>query len=504
MGAIGGLLGTAGGMNGTGMKGPGTANIQQGTNAGDVINAQGGAANSLASQQALLSALQGQNGFGQQSAVAGQQQQLAGQLSTANGAGNQADAMQQQKAFNNNLAAANGIGTQNSAIAGLQGAAGQYQNIANGQGPNPAQAMLNQATGQNVANQAALMAGQRGAGANVGMLARQAAQQGANTQQQAVGQGAVMEANQRLNALAGLTGAQQAIGGLGSTQAGMQQAGIGAQGSLAGQQLAAQQAQQQALANQANIVAGQQIGATGANTQSQLANQQAMQNALQGLNANNISMQGNINSANAGLASKQMEGQQGMIGGLMGGIGGAAFNGSGGGAKPPPGGAAAMAAEGGDVKKMADGGNVFTPMPTPSQAMAPALPPPVAAPADNGPLSSFGQFIHGWNATNAKDEGGMGNPALRKGMAEFGKDLSGAAGRAFAAKGGLASTGGHVAAKAPDEKAVKKGNSYDNDKIDAKLSEGEIVLPRSVTMGADPIKSSAEFVRKVLAKRGKK
>jgi len=84
---------------------------------------------------------------------------------------------------------------------GLTNTANQLQNVALGQGPNPAQAMLAQTTGANVANQAALMAGQRGASANSGLLARQAAQQGANTQQQAVGQGATLQANQSLNAL---------------------------------------------------------------------------------------------------------------------------------------------------------------------------------------------------------------------------------------------------------------------------------------------------------------
>lgn len=90
----------------------------------------------------------------------------------------------------------NGLGDQSQVYNQLQG-------VANGTGPNPAQAMLNQSTGANVANQAALMAGQRGAGANVGLMARQAANTGANIQAQAAGQGATMQANQSLNALQG-------------------------------------------------------------------------------------------------------------------------------------------------------------------------------------------------------------------------------------------------------------------------------------------------------------
>lgn len=484
MGAIGGMLGTAGGTSGTGIKGPGEAHIQQGTSIGDVQGAQAGTANSLASQNALLSALQGQNGLGQQNAVGAQQQNLANQLAANNGAKNQAAAMSGQTAFNNQLAAANGIGTQNAAIQGLQNTAGMYQDIAQGRGPNPAQAALNQATGQNVANQAALMAGQRGAGANVGLMARQAAQQGAATQQQAVGQGATLQAQQQVNALAGLGNTQQAIGGLGSTQAGMQQAGISQQGAMAGQQIAAQQAQQQAMANQANAVAGQQIAGTNANTQANLANQGQMQGALAGINNNVVGSQNSINAANAGLASKKMEGQRDMIGGALSGAASAV-------------GTAVGLAGGGEVQKMADGG-----LPAPNMS--------VGAPA---PSSSFGQFLAGWQTPiapeAAKPEEAEESPPKddkSKSKLETGASkLTAALGKAaMAANGGLASSGGHVAAKAPAQKAVKSGNSYDNDKIPAKLSEGEIVLPRTVTMSADPVKASADFVAKVLAKRKSK
>lgn len=447
---LGSLLGQAGGALGTGFAKPELANIQQGTSAQDVQNAQTSAGNSLASQNALLSALQGQNGLGQQNAVA-----------------------QQQNALNSQLNAANGIGTQNAAIQGLQGAANQYQNIANGTGPNIARSMLNQATGQNVANQAALMAGQRGAGANVGLMARQAAQQGANTQQQAVGQGATMQAQQQVNALAGLTGANQAMGGLGTSQ------------------LGAQQAQQQAMANQANTIANQQIAGTTANTQANLSNQQQMQGALQGINNANISNQGNVNAANAGLAQTQLKGQQDIAGGLMSGAGGA------------------LGLAGGGEVKMADGGSapqipLVQPV-TPQQLFS-------AGPQAPGPTSSFGQFMSGW--AEPKEDGApsvadkptetalpkadTGEDKLQKGSKDLSQGLMLAA---MAAKGGLAKGGGHVAAKSPAQRAVKGGDSYSNDKIPAKLSEGEIVLPRSVTMSGDPIRDSADFVRKVLAKR---
>ena len=61
--------------------------------------------------------------------------------------------------------------------------------------------------------------------------------------------------------------------------------------------------------------------------------------------------------------------------------------------------------------------------------------------------------------------------------------------------------GGKVNASSPKEKATAKGNNYSNDKIPAVLSEHEIVLPRSVTLSKDPVRESAKFVAKVIAKR---
>lgn len=100
----------------------------------------------------------------------------------------------QLSSFAQGLQGANGVQNQTAVFNQLQG-------VANGTGPNPAAAMLAQSTGQNVANQGALMAGQRGASSNVGLIARESAQQGAATQQQAVGQAATLESNQQLNAL---------------------------------------------------------------------------------------------------------------------------------------------------------------------------------------------------------------------------------------------------------------------------------------------------------------
>lgn len=193
--------------------------------------------------------------------VTGQQLQQA--------AGNTQMGLEQQQAFIHALQAQNGIGNQSNVFNQLQG-------VANGTGPNPAQAMLNQATGANVANQAALMASQRGAGANAGLIARQAAQQGANIQQQAAGQGATMQA-------------QQALGALGQM------------GGIAGQQVGQQQ----------NAVAGYNQFAQ--NNQGQVLGAAGQYNtAITG-------GQGNVNTANQNVANNN----QAQMGGLLGGIGAA-------------------------------------------------------------------------------------------------------------------------------------------------------------------------------------
>lgn len=134
----------------------------------------------------------------------------------------------QQQAFLQALQAQNGIQNQSDVY-------NQLGQVAAGQGPNPAQAMLAQQTQANIANQAALAAGQRGAGQNVGMIARQAGQQGGNLQQQSVGQGATMQAQQSLNAL-GQQGnmAGQMVGNLGQAGQAYSQSALGQQGNVLG------------------------------------------------------------------------------------------------------------------------------------------------------------------------------------------------------------------------------------------------------------------------------
>lgn len=174
-----------------------------------------------------------------------------------------------QNQFMNQLAGQNGIQNQTDVY-------NQMQNIAQGRGPNPAQAMLNQATGANVSNQAALMAGQRGSAANAGLIARQAAQTGAGIQQNSAGQGATMQANQSLDA----------------------------QNQLAG--IAQNQVNQQ----------GQAI--TGYNTAAQ-NEQNTLQNANTSYNNAQVGMQSNLNNVNGQISQGNQSAKNGMLGGIMNG-----------------------------------------------------------------------------------------------------------------------------------------------------------------------------------------
>lgn len=249
MGAVSGMLGLGGGAGGTGFAGPGSADIVKPVSKEQAQTSYDANQQALAQQQALVQAIQAQNGLGNQSSV-----------------------------YN------------------------QLSQIAQGQGPNPALAQLANATGANTANQAALMASQRGTGANPALIARQAAMQGANNQQQAAGQAAALQAQQSLGAIEGM-------------------------GNLANQQ------------------AQQQIGTTQGLTAAQQNEQQNLLNSIAQQNASAVGMQSNINQANAGLAGQTM----GMTGSILGGLanagGGAMF----GGAK---GGGAKGGAEGGPVNSL--------------------------------------------------------------------------------------------------------------------------------------------------------
>lgn len=181
-------------------------------------------------------------------------------------------------AINAQVGLTNTLAPQATQAVGNQGElANQELEMTRGGGPNPALNQLNQATGKNVANQAALLAGQRGASSNPALAARTAAMAGSNAQQGAAGQAATLEAQQQIAA-------------------------------------------QQNLANLSNQQVGQAQGATTALNSAQ----QNEQNILQGANtaSNNaaVAQQSNINNINAQMNGKVLGGITSGVSALSGGM----------------------------------------------------------------------------------------------------------------------------------------------------------------------------------------
>lgn len=447
-GAISNFLGTNNNFQASG------ANIQPGTNAAQLNNAYTGANNAINAQVGLTNTLVPQ--------------------------------------------AAQGVGNQ-SALAN------QYLAMTQGQGPNPAQAQLAQATGQNVANQAALMAGQRGASSNAGLIARQAAQQGAATQQQAVGQAATLGAEQ---------------------------------------QIAAQQ-------NLANLSANQ-IGQAGQATTALNTAQQNEQNSLQSANTgyNNalVGEQSNINNVNAQTAAANQNQNSGILGGITGALSNIPVVGS------------LFKNKGGEIEKLAGGGEIQqNPLVSAPAASAPAanwagqyLAPSAAGnPSIQGTSSLPENTTDLHSATQKKSQSGGG------GVSSVLSDLGPISDFAsFAATGGDVKSdqignnpvyhskyfheyfaGGGMSGRGVDAivspkevylnpKQVKevmergadpmrighhfpgkdrvKKDSLKNDVIKTKLEEGGVVLPIHITTHKDASHRGRKFVERTVAKHMKR
>lgn len=326
-------------------------------------------------------------------------------------------ALQQQQQFLQALQSQNGIGNQSQVFDQQKALAGQMQGVVNGTGPNPALAQFNQATGQNIAAQGALMAGQRGTQANAGLLARQIAQQGGNIQQQAAGQAATMQAQQQLAAMSAL------------------------------------QAQQNSMAANANSMVGQQAQATGAYNQAALNNQQLALGAYGAQNTALASSQNSVNAANASQYAADNAIGASLVGGLASGLGsglvGAGSKAAAAGVGAGVAGAAAASApvlkyNGGMIEGYSDGGAV-----------------------SGGPQSFTARFLIGGAQP-------MQSPTM-------------------------AATGGPIQGQ-----AVMPGDHPANDTVPAMLSPKEIVIPRSITMGADAPDRAAQFVAQVLGRQNLK
>jgi hypothetical protein len=259
--------------------------------------------------------------------------------------------------------------------------------VAAGAGPNPAQALLAEATRRNIAQQGALMAGQRGASGNTGLIARQAAQAGGAIGQDAATQAALLQSQQQLGAL-------------------------NAQAGVAGQQV------------------GNQLGAVQGLNAAVQGNQGQVIGANSAFNNANVANTGQMNDAKAKVAAGNAQAQGGLFGGIVNGIG-----------------AALGLAEGGEVPKLSS---------VPSKDRFKAYP---------SHLRDMASIYHG-------DTQNM-------------------------SVGGALKEGGMVPGK-----AKVSGDSLKNDTVAAKLSPGEVVIPKSVMESDDPVKGAAAFVAALQKKKG--
>lgn len=356
----------------------------------------------------------------------------------------------QQQAFLNALGS-NGLNANQAGVYGQQqGLANQYQMMANGQGPNPAQAQLAQNTGQNIQQQAALMGSMRGGQANPGLMARQASQQGGAIQQQSAGQAATLGAQQQI---AGMQGMQNQYGQM----ANLATAGVGQQ--------------QNALA---------QLGNQSQNYQ------QLLQQQLQAQNQNQ--MQGRL--ANADIAKQGMQNTAGAIGGGMNALGSMMS-----GPSSMPGGGGGKAHGGVITQHFDDGGVALGPVAgvqagmTASQQLESPMQVQQQSQA-NQPKSMLGQQQQAQAQPTMPMSGGdAGANAIAQGVGGLFKGVSGY-GAVNNMMGQAQSGMDSIMKMAPMLAALSQGgpvpgspkiqgDSEANDTVPAMLSPGEIVIPRS-------------------------
>lgn len=369
------------------------------------------------------------------------------------------------------------LGAQKDLVAALQQQQGlknqsdvfnQLQAIASGQGPNPAQAMLANQTGANIAAQNALMAGQRGAGVNPALIARMAAMQGAGTQQQATGQAAALQAQQSLNALA-------QMGGLSTEQARQLLQGTAGYSSSA-------------LQGQQNLLQAQNAQNQAAIANAQTAAEQTQKNAQR-----EAEMAGNVNQA-VGTAIAGPLGQA-IVKGIksigqtpattQGGTGYLGSSTGFGDMTPNVGGALQPSTTGTEALSAANQDSSNYDLTTSGQAG------PMQGMAAGGPVSRAGQYFHNMA------KGGKVKAMLSPGE----KYLSPSAVKAVNQGANPMAVGQTVPGR-PVVDGAK--DSYKNDTVPATLREGGIVLPRSVTKSKEPSEAAKKFIEAIQKKKLKK
>ena len=327
-----------------------------------------------------------------------------------------------------------------------------FQAQAEGRGPSVATARLNEATGRNVANQAALAAGQRGAGANVGLISREAARTGSALEQEAAGQAATLQAQEMLAARQNQAALQGQIG----------------------QQIAQEQGINTGLL-------GTTAGATNAQNQASIANYAQMQ------------------GTNAAIAAANAQAAQKTTGGLLGGVASAVGS--------------LFGAEGGevpDMMHMADGGAT----PIPSDLSLPSDGPTSFVGkflSGIGQSSNTDPFAAGMSNLGA----GVGRSIQTATATPLPSDLTGMLSHGGGVdimvspgeklytpdEATQVAKGGKVEGTRVPGKAKVPGDSLENDIVPMKAQPGTIVVPR--TKVDKPSKETA-FVQAIQAKQGLK
>lgn len=365
------------------------------------------------------------------------------------------------------------------AIAAQQQLLGQLRGQAMGTaGPSVAQRQLAQTTGENIAAQQALMAGQRGASANVGLMGRQAALAGSRAQQQAAGQAATLRAQEQL-------ASQQALS------------------SLTGQQMG-------------QIAGAQQLGLQGVS-----AAQQNILNAIAQRNA-----------AQAGIEQQIAQGQGGFLQGLMGGAAMLA-------GKPMAEGGEVESEDStskigeksywdkfkeGYQKSMFETPAKGTPMFEAGKSGGQLLAQGLGSLLKKKP--DYGTPGGGYAGANLNVPTQMPAPVNPLATSQAISQMRMPQYQPSYAKGGkvpaMVSPGErylpphevdkvksgekepHKAGRSIPGKAKVEGDSLKNDTVPATLEEGGIVIPRSVMQSKDPAEKARQFVAAVLAKKQSK
>jgi hypothetical protein len=361
----------------------------------------------------------------------------------------------------------------------------------NGQGPSVATQMLQNQAQQNAANASSMAQGQRGV--NAGLAQRNAMNAAAQANQAAAQQGMVARTQEQLNAT-------QALGGQLNT---MQGQNMGAQQANQNAQLGKAQIQTGAAQQDANTNAGMVGGLinSAGSALAFLSDERQKTNIhdgtgeayqfLDNLSAakyqyKNPDAPGAAPGQQLGVMAQDIEkgAPQAVLNTTQGKMVDATKL-----AGPQM---AALAdlherlkrLEGGGSVKMANGGFVDPGMTNPmslGHAVIPYKAMDFGPMPKLGPSSATGQALAGGPMDNP---GSI--PGATPGMDEM---LSGVGPAMLASKGAIV-----------PGKAKVKGDSQKNDTVSAKLSPGEIVLPRTVVNSKNPGKAAMDFVNAILAK----